>query len=102
MKLALTRAAQHDLLEIGRSTQRVWGKRQRVIYLEALDTTFRLLAEHPGIGTDCSEIRAKYRKHPCQKHIVYYKLTDNDTVLIVRILHSAMDAVRHLPPDTVQ
>lgn len=102
MAFALTRAAQRDLLDIGRSTQRTWGRQQRVIYLAAIDKTFHLLAEHPGIGTDCSEIRLGYRKHPCQRHMIYYKPTENDDILIVRILHSAMDAMRHLPSDEVQ
>jgi toxin ParE1/3/4 len=65
MRLILTRAAQRDLIEIGRTTQRTWGRQQRIIYLAALDKTFRLLAEYPEIGIDCTEIRLGYRKHPC-------------------------------------
>ena len=101
MGVNLTRAAQRDLLDIGRSTQRSWGRQQRVLYLAVIDKTFRLLAEHPGIGIDCSEIRPRYRKHPCQKHVIYYTVMD-DSILIVRILHCAMDPVRHLPPDQIQ
>jgi toxin ParE1/3/4 len=98
MKFVLTQLARRDLLEIGRTTQQRWERQQRKTYLAEIDKSFRLLADHPGIGTDCREVHPGYRKHPCQKHVIYYKPLE-DRILIVRVLHQAMDTTRHLPPD---
>lgn len=43
----ITPRAKQDLQNIGRYTMKIWGKKQRDIYLLALDRQFARLAEHP-------------------------------------------------------
>lgn len=87
----LTQAALEDLKSIARFTQKRWSVRQRNTYLKEMDLLFRTLAKNPGMGRACDEIREGYRKLPHASRVIYYKAHDDDTVLIVRILHAMMD-----------
>lgn len=87
----LTRTAQADLMSIARFTQERWGVRQRNAFLKEIDRLFRDLAGNPMLGRACDDIRAGYRKLPHGSHVIYYKPLDGDELLIVRILHAAMD-----------
>lgn len=62
-RFQLTRTAREDLKAIGRYTQRNWGRRQRDAYLTQLDRRFHTLAETPGLGRACDDIRAGYRRY---------------------------------------
>jgi toxin ParE1/3/4 len=88
----LTGSAQADLKSIARFTESRWGKRQRNAYLKEMDQVFRALARNPLMGKACDEIRDGYRKLPHGAHVIYYQLPNADGLLIVRILHAAMDA----------
>jgi toxin ParE1/3/4 len=87
----LTKAALEDLKSIARFTEERWGVRQRNTYLKEVDQVFRTLAKNPKMGRSCDEIREGYRKIPHASHVIYYKQEDEETVLIVRILHMMMD-----------
>lgn len=87
----LTRSAKADLKSIARFTQSHWGVRQRNAYLQEMDQVFHSLAENPELGRPCDEIREGYRKIPYGAHVIYYKQPTEEDVLIVRILHGAMD-----------
>jgi toxin ParE1/3/4 len=88
----LTKSAQADLKSIARYTQERWGVRQRNTYLKEIDQVFRSLVKNPLIGRACDEVRNGYRKFPHGGHLIYYKQVDGELLLIVRILHMAMDA----------
>lgn len=88
----LTRLALEDLKSIARFTQERWGTRQRNTYLKEIDQVFRALAKNPMMGRACDEIREGYRKLPHASHAIHYKEQDEDTVLVVRILHVTMGA----------
>ena len=87
----LTRSAQADLRSIARFTQSQWGVRQRNAYLKEVDQVFRSLAKNPLMGRACDDIREGYRKFPHGAHVIYYKQSSEDELLIVRILHATMD-----------
>lgn len=87
----LSKAAQEDLKSIARFTRRRWGVRQRNKYLKEIDQVFRVLAKNPKMGQACDEIREGYRKIPHVSQVIFYKEDDEDTILIVRILHASMD-----------
>ena len=87
----LTRSAQADLKSIARFTQERWGIRQRNTYLKEIDQVFRTIAKNPMMGHECDEVREGYRKFPHGGHIIYYKQSGDDLLLVVRILHVAMD-----------
>ena len=83
----LTNKAKSDLKDIAIYTQNTWGKRQRNIYLTALDKSFYALAANHLKGRDCGEIHSGYRKHTVGKHIVYYREINANLIEIVRVLH---------------
>jgi toxin ParE1/3/4 len=95
-RFVLTKAAKEDLKSIGRYTAETWGRAQRNRYLALLDTSMHDLADNPGLGRDCSEIRTGYRRYRVGKHILFYRQLDPDRIEIVRILHERMDVEARL------
>jgi len=91
----LTPAAEHDLESIWTYTARQWGIEQASRYLDALTATFSELAESPRTAPGCEHIRSGYRRFGVERHMVYFRMSD-DGILIVRVLHARMDALRHL------
>jgi plasmid stabilization system protein ParE len=70
-------------------------------FVEAVNSTVSFLALHPWIGK-----RRRFRhprlqglrffliQHPFEKHLIFYRVTDSDTVLdVFRVMHGA----RNLP-----
>ena len=86
----LTAKARADLRDIGRYTQRTWGRDQRNHYLSRLDEAFHLLAREPDRGRSCDNIRQGYRKYQVRRHVIFYRRSGAD-IEIIRILHERMD-----------
>jgi toxin ParE1/3/4 len=95
-RFVLTKAAKEDLKSIGRYTAETWGREQRNRYLALLDTSMHDLADKSGLGRDCSDIRAGYRRYRVGKHILFYRQLDPDRIEIVRVLHERMDVEARL------
>lgn len=95
-RFSLTKQAIEDLREIGRYTQKRWGREQRRHYLALLDRCFHTLAENPNQGQRCDEIRSGYRKFPSGQHIVFYCEQNTGGIEIIRVLHERMDLEVHL------
>lgn len=93
---SLTNKAIADLKDIGRYTQKHWGREQRNLYLIMLDTSFKQLAANPLLGKDCSDIRDGYRKCIAGSHVIFYRQQSGDTIEIVRILNGRMDCEMRL------
>lgn len=89
-QFTLSNKALDDLKGIGRYTQQRWGREQRNLYLEMLDSSFHELAANPLKGKDCSDIRQGYRKLNVGSHVIFYR-QKLDSVEIVRVLHGHMD-----------
>jgi toxin ParE1/3/4 len=95
-KFKITNKAREDLVGIARYTEATWGREQRRLYLGQLDTLFHALAENPELGHPCDDIKTGYCKKPEGRHIVYYRVSDLEGVVIVRVLHRRMDVSRNL------
>ncbi|MBM3560065.1 MAG: type II toxin-antitoxin system RelE/ParE family toxin [Alphaproteobacteria bacterium] len=91
----LTRLAAADLDEIGRYTQEKWGRDQRLRYLAALERRMAFLAERPDAGRKRDDVREGYKSWREGSHVIFYK-SDSDSLLIVRVLHHAMDPADRL------
>ncbi len=87
----LTAQAKEDMKSIARYTQQKWGRLQRYKYLAALDKRFHRIAEEPGLGRSCEEIREGYRKLPEGRHLIFYRPVAEGEIEIVRVLHGSMD-----------
>ena len=86
----ITPRAFEDLKNIGRYTLRHWGKKQRDIYLRALDARFAWLAQNANAGRSRDEVANGYRSFPHESHVVFYLVRDSG-IDIIGIPHQAMD-----------
>lgn len=93
MRLELSRKAQSDLDDIRNFSVLHFGVDRAIAYLDAFEATFRRILDFPEIGAPHFALNPAARTLGCQRHRVYYELS-GDTVLIVRILHQAMDVTR--------
>ena len=93
--------AKNDLQKIGQYTLREWGALQKKYYLDLFKESFKTLSytvSSDGIvpfGKVRDEIARGLFSYVVQKHIVYYRETEQAFV-IIRILHSRMDQKKHL------
>jgi toxin ParE1/3/4 len=95
---ALTNKAKADLRDIALFTQKSWGKEQRNLYIKQFDDAFHMLADTPLVGKACDDIKSGYKRFPQGSHIIFYRLGENTSIEIVRILHKQMDVDSQLSP----
>ena len=58
--------------------------------MDDLESARVRLADFPELGFVVIELKQKPRCLPCKQHRIYYRY-DGTTVLVLRILHHAMD-----------
>jgi toxin ParE1/3/4 len=92
----LSPAAQADLEEIWDYTAERWDVDQAEEYLRGLQHPIERAAANPRVGRSCDEIRPGYRQLAAGSHTLYYRLSADGTVDVVRVLHQRMDVDRHL------
>lgn len=95
MRLELSRRAQTDLNDIRDYSVEHFGSTRAILYLDAIEQAFRRIVELPYIGVSQPGLSAESRSLPVGEHRVYYSI-EPETILVVRVLHKAMDAARHL------
>jgi toxin ParE1/3/4 len=95
-RYVLSPAARVDLEQIWDYTCQRWDVDQAEAYLRELQHAIERAASNPRIGRACDEIRPGYRKLAAGSHILYYRVTAEGVVDIVRVLHQRMDVDRHL------
>ena len=93
----LSGAAEQDLAEIYTFSYRSFGEAKADAYLLSLEEYFVMLADNPRLGRRVDHIREGYFRFEHQSHSIFYTQRESG-ILIVRILHSRMDAERQLKP----
>lgn len=111
----ISHTARSDITDILEYTQTQFGTDARLRYQQLLRTAFEDLARAPSRIGSCmrDEIGSGLRsfhlthsrrraedehglvKHP--RHVVFYRIADDQVMEVVRILHDAMEARLHLP-----
>lgn len=81
----LSRLADQDLVQIFGYTIETFGIDQALTYKAEIEAIFALLAEHPSMGRDVSELRPGLRRHEHAAHVIFYSQIDNG-VLVIRVL----------------
>ena len=94
----VTPRAQDDLKNIGRYTERQWGKRQRNSYLKALEKRFGWLAENPKLGKHRMDVAEGYYSFPQGEHVVFHLIGDKG-IDIIGIPHKEMDIITYFLAD---
>jgi toxin ParE1/3/4 len=98
MILELTDAAVSDLQSIRNYTLEQWGKRQETAYLDAMWEKFEEILSNPGRWRKREDLFPGCQIAAQAKHVILFRI-QGKTLQVVRILHSAMDYPRHVPPD---
>ena len=81
----LSKAADQDLARIYRHSFGEFGEARADAYFDSVRDLLDRLAANSRLGREIDQIRAGYRRHTHQRHLVYYNTTAGG-ILIVRIL----------------
>lgn len=95
-QIQFTNAAKQDLKDIFRYTVRTWGRPQAEKYSQQLKQHVTKIAQDVVFSRPVSHCPPNVRQSMVGRHIVIFEQTD-DHVLIIRILHEAMDIPSHIP-----
>ena len=94
-----TNAARKDLREIFTYTTKTCGIVQARQYSKQLKQHTTAIGEFRAHSKPMLDASADVHQSHCRKHIFVFE-RKGDTVLIIRILHEAMDVPRHLKLDS--
>jgi toxin ParE1/3/4 len=91
-----------DLVEVLRYTKERWGKTKAREYRELIRDAFNAIGDDPSRGRPRTEARpgilSYHIRQPGRnaRHVLFYRVTSNGVVEVVRFLHDSMDFERHL------
>ena len=95
LNIRLKPKAYEDMAHIYQYSLKEFGPTKAGQYIEALDDTFRKLADNSAIGIDYSEIKPGIMACLSASHIVFFRRSKNH-LTIIRVLYQSMDFIRHL------
>ena len=84
----LSEKAELDLLEIALYGFENHGEQQTIKYRDAIKERFDDIAQSPLMYTAVDGIREGYRRGVIGEHAIYYRIINDDTIKIMRILRS--------------
>ena len=94
--IVLSPKAKADLSKIWDYTNSEWGVEQAEKYVRDLWSVMQELTRELTKSVDIGDVRKGYRKVRSGSHVVFFKVTREGVVDVVRILHQKMDFDRHL------
>ena len=97
-RFRITPRARDDLKNIGRYTERQWGKAQRNVYLKDLEHRFVWLVENPRLGRPRSDVAESYFSFPQGEHLIFY-LIGQEGIEIISVPHKEMDILSYFLHD---
>ncbi len=95
LKICKQVQAEQDLINIWIYSLQNWSEVQADKYLDQINQGIQLIAENPGIGVACEEVRPGYRKYLVNCHLIFYRV-NKETLQIIRVLGQDMDCESHL------
>lgn len=94
-KFKLTHKAVNDLTLIWDYTFENWNEQQADLYYKAIINECKLIAKHPERGRIYDRLIPNLRASIINKHIIFYRIIDIETIEVERILHERMDLERY-------
>jgi toxin ParE1/3/4 len=91
IKYFLSNKAVEDLSNIWDYTYETWSENQADRYYELLIAFCKEISESPQIGKIYNKIGKNIRGYQASHHIIFYKITEENEIEILRILHKNMD-----------
>ncbi len=95
-EVVLSPKAKADLSEIWDYTYSEWGVEQAEKYVRDLWAVMQEQTSDYTKSVDIGDVRKGYRKVRAGSHVIFFKVTRNGVIDVVRILHQKMDFDRHL------
>ena len=96
MKLAWSNLAKAELAEIHRYSVDTWGRTTAIGHMRDLRDAARTVAVDPARARS---LREPWRIVRVRSHYLICHCNERtDTLTVARVLHTAMDIERHLPP----
>ncbi len=90
-KYRLTNQAVVDLNGIWEYTFWEWSEKQADKYYDILLESSQKIADNPNLGRHYKGVREDLFGIPTNKHIIFYRIINEDFIEITRILHERMD-----------
>lgn len=87
----LTNKAVEDLTKIWEYTLDVWSESQADKYYQMLIFSFREIANNPSLGKNYEGITKSLLGLKTNRHIIFYRDLNDQSIEITRILHEQMD-----------
>ena len=90
-KFKLTNNAVRDLSDIWSFTFDAWSESQADKYYKLILNACAAIARKPQHGKVYDEIYPELKGKKASKHIIFYRIMEDKTIEITRILHERMD-----------
>ena len=95
LELKIKPEAENDLMKIFEYTAMCWGVYQAEKYQDELFAGMLLITKQEQLGKEYPYAETTYRKLHVNRHLIFYRVEDQ-TCVIVRVLHERMDIKKHL------
>lgn len=92
----LTELAAADLFDIWDYTCQKWGSRQADHYLDNLERQCELLKEKRVLTKAHDNISPSLRSLRCERHYIFFLVSEKKPPIILGFLHERMDAIKRL------
>jgi len=90
-KYKFSNKAVFDLTQIWNYTVDKWSENQADRYYHMLIENCKEVANNPDLGKIYSGISGNLLGFKAGRHIIFYQMTENNEIEIIRILHEQMD-----------
>jgi toxin ParE1/3/4 len=88
----LTNEAVKDLEEIWSYTYQKWSVEQADRNYNLIIDEIEFIASNPLTGRPVDYINKGYRSSKIKSHVLFYRKQEDETIIVVRILHQRMDS----------
>jgi toxin ParE1/3/4 len=90
-KFKLTNSALKDLSDIWNYTFDTWSESQADKYYKLILNACSAIAKKPDQGKVYEEIYPNLKGKKASKHIIFYRIMDDKSIEVTRILHERME-----------
>lgn len=91
MNYSISSKARADLIGIWEFTKENWSVQQADKYYQIIINRFSDISSNPNLGKNYDDLRAGYRAINVKSHVIFYRVTRENSIEIIRILHQRMD-----------
>ncbi|MDR0796508.1 MAG: type II toxin-antitoxin system RelE/ParE family toxin [Tannerella sp.] len=96
MHYIISTKAAEDLEQLWQYTYLRWSEQQADKYYNLIIKRIEFIAQHATAGRIMDDVKEGYRYYTVESHIIFYRISEDNTVTIIRILHQQMDIPNRL------